>query len=101
MSEEMPHSDAGEAGVQAERRSLTGEWTLWLLLLVPVLYVLSIGPVAWTIVHWHGAVPDRVTKAVDFVYTPVGWLHDSTPLKKPLEQYVDLWIGNGVRSGTR
>ena len=93
MSEEMSHSHAEEADAEAERRSHMGEWTLWLLLLIPVLYVLSIGPVAWTMVHWHGPVPPQVTNAVSFVYTPLDWLHDFTPLKKPLENYLELWIG--------
>lgn len=91
MSEGMP--EAEEVRDEAEKRSPMTEWLLWLVLLVPVIYVLSIGPVAWGLVHWPGGVPVPMQEGVALVYKPLDWLHDSTPMKKPLEKYVELWIG--------
>ncbi len=59
------------------------------LFLLPVLYVLSVGPAVWFI----ETQPRRGT-AVDVyrvVYSPLGWLADNTPLRGPLYWYVDLW----------
>ncbi|MGI9430173.1 MAG: hypothetical protein ACR2NM_16045, partial [Bythopirellula sp.] len=54
-------------------------WTL--------LYVLSIGPVV-AIVGTAGGPLDNGLRAF---YTPVKWLHDTTPLKELLEAYGRLW----------
>ena len=61
-------------------------WLLWVGL-VPFLYVLSIGPVA--LIASTG--PARRVSAVRGFYQPVIWLHDHTPLKRPLEIYIELW----------
>jgi hypothetical protein len=53
---------------------------------VPLLYVLSVGPV--------GAIAKNNTNALPAVrafYSPVAWLHDHTLLQKPLEAYANLW----------
>jgi hypothetical protein len=55
------------------------------LLLLPVLYVLSMGPVA------RFATTPGSRHAAQAFYAPLVWLHDSTPLKGPLEWYVELW----------
>lgn len=57
-------------------------------LLLPLIYVLSIGPVAMlcTRYNWDSDLPEKI-------YAPVFWLHEHTALKKPLEYYVELWIG--------
>lgn len=58
------------------------------LAVVPLLYVLSIGPAAaWVSRSNNGLGADVLTK----VYAPVIWLHDHTVLKEPLEAYVELW----------
>lgn len=50
------------------------------------LYVLSIGPVALF------CEKTKVGEAFfQTVYRPVFWLHDHTPMKKPLEAYVRLF----------
>jgi len=64
-------------------------WLGILLIALPLLYVLSIGPVA--------AITIRTSRSdrefVEQFYAPVIWLHDHTPLKKPLEYYVMFWGG--------
>ena len=55
------------------------------LLLVPCLYVLSIGPVVAV------AGKNQAKVATIHVYGPVIWLHNKTPLKKPLELYAKMW----------
>ena len=64
----------------------------WLIVLLPVIYVLSIGPFAW----WDRP-RTQGTRELDpdglwvRFYAPVCWLHDQTPLRKPLDAYYKLW----------
>jgi len=55
------------------------------MLLLPVLYVLSIGPAGWA--NQNGYLPDDIRG----FYAPIVWLHDNTPLAKPLDWYGELW----------
>jgi hypothetical protein len=57
-----------------------------ILLAVPLLYVLSVGPVE--------AVSQKIPSsrgAVRQFYAPVIWLRNNTTLQKPLDLYVGLW----------
>jgi hypothetical protein len=68
-------------------RSLPLYGMAWFFVATPLLYVLSIGPVL--------AFGDKTLlrlEVVEVIYAPVIWLHDHTPLKKPLEWYVDWWV---------
>lgn len=78
-------SDANDT---APERSHVTTWVVGLLILLPVLYVLSIGPVA-ALSTRTGLNPDSLRN----FYGPVIWLHDNTPLKVPLEKWVELWGG--------
>ena len=53
---------------------------------MPILYVLSVGPVALACDKLD--LPNAPAKAF---YAPLIWLHDHTLLKKPLEAYLSLW----------
>lgn len=73
------------------KRSRGGTWVLvttTIVLLLPLLYVLSIGPVA----RCAAARPDDDHAALERFYAPVVWLHDHTFLEQPLEWYVNLWL---------
>ena len=74
-----------EEGNEAGRRF--GLWVWLALLALPLLYVLSSGPVA-LIMHRAG-VGERV---LPVVYAPLWWLHKNTTLRKPLEAYDKLWV---------
>lgn len=53
---------------------------------VPLFYVLSMGPTA--------IIGQKFPKTADTwleFYYPVGWLHDHTVLRKPLDLYFNLW----------
>lgn len=63
-----------------------GGWVFALLLLMPVLYVLSIGPMA--LLADKGVLPREPVREF---YKPVVWLHDHTPLARPLEWYGEVW----------
>ncbi len=66
------------------RESGRGGGLIWFFLVA--LYVLSVGPA--------GVLGRKNAKFVPFiaaVYTPLRWLHDYTPLKKPLDAYGRLW----------
>jgi hypothetical protein len=59
-----------------------------IVVLLPILYVLSIGP---AVMFFEDASPE-VQHAVEVFYYPVAWLYENTPLRGPLEAYVDFWI---------
>ena len=59
---------------------------VWVFVAVPLLYVLSIGPVA-KMVKINGSSGETISR----IYAPVIWLHDHTLLEKPLEAYVGFW----------
>jgi hypothetical protein len=63
-------------------------WVLGLVVLLPVLYVFSTGPVS-ALLGVTGMDPEPIRK----LYWPLIWLHDNTALKTPLEKWVDLWGG--------
>ena len=56
------------------------------LVILPVLYVLSVGPAA-LIAKRNGGTGAGFRR----FYQPVIWLHDHTFFQKPLEVYVELW----------
>ena len=65
---------------------------LWITLsvLVPLLYGLSVGPVA--MVSQGKSLSPAVEKTFEIFYAPLILLHEHTPLKKPLDDYVTWWI---------
>jgi hypothetical protein len=81
----MSDSDTDQRGEELVPRFGVGS-IAGLLLFVPVLYVLSIGPVAR--MAEEGYLP---RDSVRPLYSPVIWLHDHTPLQKPLEWYGAMW----------
>jgi hypothetical protein len=57
------------------------------LIIIPMLYILSIGPVGFILQKYHiNEEPFRI------IYLPIAWLHQNTLLKEPLEWYVTLFI---------
>ena len=75
-----------ESKEEVHRPDRSGGTLVWFFLAAPLLYVLSIGPV-----FKFGGKPPLSLEFVEAFYAPVIWLHDHTPLKKPLEWYVDWW----------
>ncbi len=65
--------------------------TAWIVTLIalPVLYVLSWGPVMS--LCGNGTIPYTALPWVGQFYLPVWWLYHNTPLKKPLDAYGDWW----------
>jgi hypothetical protein len=74
-----PHTQRREAGVAILA-------VLVVLVLLPALYILSIGPVFWI---YNGPLPD----AWMTFYAPIIWLDDQVPLCHAFfEWYIELWI---------
>jgi hypothetical protein len=71
---------------EAEKPKSGWPWLTILLCSLPVFYVLSIGPVARFVCHRQN--PEWVTT----FYAPLIWLCDNTPLSKPIELYLELWL---------
>jgi hypothetical protein len=59
------------------------------LIALPLLYVFSVGPVSYFAARSGGTA--SWLDAAKTVYAPLIWLHDNTPLKKPLEWYTQKW----------
>jgi hypothetical protein len=85
--EGLPHAErlAGPGVAPDRAREGLPLWATWLAAL-PMLYVLSIGPVVM-IADKAGLSPRPFRK----FYAPVIWLHDHTVLKQPIEWYAELW----------
>ncbi|OYW29072.1 MAG: hypothetical protein B7Z47_05205 [Chthoniobacter sp. 12-60-6] len=78
MSDDISRtSDKNTAGLMA------------VLLLLPLVYLLSIGPMGFLLEKFH--VPMSMRSYVLAFYRPVIWLHNNTPLKQPLEAYARWW----------
>lgn len=61
-----------------------------LLMLLPVLYVLSIGPAVW--LHDRGLMSNGLDEIAEVVYAPLDWAADASPLiEDPLDFYIELW----------
>jgi hypothetical protein len=73
---------------EEKKRSRGLMWVVWLMALVPPLYLLSMGPVLllWRRMGWH-AEPFMTA------YAPAYWLHDHTPLQGLIGWYMRLWVG--------
>ena len=67
-------------------------WAVLAALLLPALYVLSVGPAILAVNRGRGQEwVRRSLPALERFYRPVEWLHDETPLKRPLEGYLNWW----------
>jgi hypothetical protein len=73
---------------QATEAKTSSGWLITFLVSLPLLYVLSIGPVAAVVSRTQNSQSLDVLRNI---YAPVIWLHEHTILKKPLEAYVELW----------
>ncbi len=69
------------------RKSSAAVIVVLIALLMPALYVLSIGPAVMILNHTGGAGQDLA----QIFYYPIIWLHENTPLSVPLEWYIELW----------
>ena len=64
-----------------------------MLVVLPILYVLSVGPAVW--MFHSGYIGDEV---IDVVYFPVIALHDNSAIAgHVLEQYVEMFVPNRMR----
>ena len=68
-----------------KKRSKAEGWLMAVGVLL-VVYVLSIGPAARWARKYSG-----FREAARPVYAPIKWLHDQTPLGKPIEYYCNWW----------
>lgn len=83
------NKSVNKAGVT--KRFSVWRTAVWLCpLLFLCLYVLSIGPVLRAVHHSRGSGWVKAfVPTLEVIYTPVKWLHDRTPLRKPIESYLD------------
>jgi hypothetical protein len=74
----------------ADERRKGGWWGVALALaILPVLYVLGLGPAARLVNR--GAVGSPAAEAIATFYTPLDWLAETPSLGEPLRWYVSLW----------
>jgi len=71
------------------RGSSLAVWLIAGVVLLPILYVLSIGPFVWLTYHGYLYLSDD---AFTVVYGPLLYLHDNCkPIGDALEWYARLW----------
>lgn len=84
MSEDFRHKpDKNAAGLMA------------LLIVLPLVYGLSIGPVGYLLVKFHA--PSNWRPYMTAFYQPLIWLGENTSFKEPLEAYVGWWLELAIR----
>ena len=71
-----------------EKTRSTGAWGVGAVVILPLVYVLSVGPVAAFVEHYHVSY---LRSSLAKFYAPVEWLYDHTPLKGPFDSYLSLW----------
>jgi hypothetical protein len=69
----------------AEDKTGSSHWPATALCLLPLIYVLSVGPAVCA--TQHGLISEPVLD----IYAPLGWLARHTPLQEPLELYLEFW----------
>lgn len=67
------------------RRGVAPAHILLAALVLFALYALSIGPAV------RVAGKDTSSPILQYFYYPLGWLHNHTLLREPLEWYMNLW----------
>jgi hypothetical protein len=74
-----------------QRKKPLWPWIAALLIGLPVLYVLSRGPVEWLYV-W-GYLPNWTVAPMMTFYSPISWILENgpQPLKDVIHWYLDLW----------
>ena len=76
---------------QPGRRQSGAVVAIAIAILLPILYVLSIGPVVM-FVEMTGT-EQELGPVLRVVYYPVVWLYENTLLQDPLEAYIGFWSG--------
>lgn len=66
-------------------------------LMMPILYVLSVGPAIWL----HGRTTGLGQDIIETVYYPLEWLHENTFLERPLQWYVEMWQNSAMLNSIR
>ena len=62
-----------------------------LLIVLPMLYVLSIGPASWLINS--GRIDQSWIRAIHAAYWPLGWTAGNVPVIGPaIVSYAELWV---------
>jgi hypothetical protein len=72
----------GEQMADETHKGNSLRWLVLLVLAIPLLYVLSLGPAAYMVER-----TDMCRAVADVACRPVIWLHRNTPLRKPIDAY--------------
>ena len=79
--------EPAETREEAKHSRGFGMYALWAGVVL-VLYVLSVGPVAKFEI---GARSPSLNIVLGYLYLPLFWAYENTPLHKPLGMYFRLW----------
>jgi hypothetical protein len=77
-----------------KRRERWAKLSLAAVVSLPVLYVLSIGPVAW--LNTRHRMPESVSRAIKHAHDPIDWLmaHSPKPFDNAIRWYAQLWYAS-------
>jgi hypothetical protein len=60
--------------------------------LMLLMYALSTGPVLWLVDREHLNWKTPSGRCIQGFYAPFNWAYDHTPLRKPMDAYIHLWV---------
>ncbi len=63
------------------------------VLAMPILYFLSVGPVVWMFSRIEDSVPEFVETSLSFYFVPAQFVHENSPelVREALEGYVGMF----------
>ncbi|WP_395750805.1 hypothetical protein [Prosthecobacter sp.] len=74
---------------ESPRQSSYYSAVLAILVALPLLYALSIGPAAYCLSKFN--VGRSTEDMVEAFYAPIIWLADHTSMEKPIDSYIEWW----------
>jgi hypothetical protein len=82
---------SSESEDHTRRGSFVLSWVTATVIVLPVLYVLSIGPMFRLCMQGHA--PDAVKSDLPYIYGPLHWVAEHVPaLAQFLHEYVIWWV---------
>ena len=77
--------------MNGERNKPVWPWIAAVLIGLPPVYALSVGPWNWFVAH--GWISQHTVNAVDWFYRPIDWIsfYGPEPVGRAINWYISLW----------
>jgi hypothetical protein len=84
----MPNPEKNHPDTDKKKSRGLGSYVIWAFVVV-VLYFLSTGPIS--LMDKYGMLSPQSWGALEMVYSPISYLFEHTPLRRPMGMYMHLW----------